>query len=79
LKEDLSVGSDMDEEDSDSNDGKLDESADVIDESMKNTADGIIGKGMNHITDNKLTKGLASGIGFIGKGLGNLAGMNQDG
>jgi hypothetical protein len=78
MKEDLSVGSDMDDDDSDSAKGDLDESQDMFDESMKNT-EGILGKGLNQITDNKLMKGLGSGIGMIGKGMSGLAGFNQEG
>jgi len=69
----------MDEDESGSDDNGSNESgADVFDESIKND-EGLLGKGLNTITDNKLMKGLGSGIGFIGKGIGGLAGFNQEG
>lgn len=37
--------------------------------------DGLLGMGLNAVTDNVLTKGLTSGIGMIGKGIGGLAGF----
>jgi hypothetical protein len=35
----------------------------------------LIGKGFSAVTDNRLMKGLGTGIGAIGKGIGDIAGF----
>jgi hypothetical protein len=60
-----------------SDDGSGSESSDEMDETFRGDKSTILGKGLNAMTENKLMKGLGSGIGAIGKGIGGLAGFGE--